>query len=84
MTIRITALAALCLLGGTLQVPIAHAQGCCSVGTSALGGPERGVIRDHTLHMDISYHFNNLDISYNGSREIDDPLQRSASVEMLG
>ena len=74
----------LLILEAAFHIPSASAQGCCSVGTSALGGPERGLIPNHSLHLDVSYHFNNLDVSYNGSRQIRDPLERSASVEMLG
>lgn len=71
--------------GGLLAgVSAAYSQGCCSVGTSALGGSERGSPTKNTLLASATYHFNSLDQGYNGTRRIDDPLQRMATVEMMG
>lgn len=70
--------------GALILVPAAYSQGCCSVGTSALGGSERGSPAKNSLLASATYHFNSLDQGYNGTRRIDDPLQRMATVEMLG
>lgn len=73
-------------VGGSFMVlaPTAQGQGCCSVGTSALGGTERGSTAEGSVLIGGSYHFSTLEQGYNGTRRIDDPLQRTATVEVLG
>jgi hypothetical protein len=72
------------LCGWLILSPAVRGQGCCSIGTSALGGPERGAASAGELVVGAGYHYDLLDQGYNGSRRIDDPLQRNATVEMVG
>lgn len=62
----------------------AQGQGCCTSGTSSLGGFERGIADLRQLHAGITYHYNDISNAYEGSTRTSDPLGRSASVEMLG
>ena len=55
-------------------------QACCSVGTSVSGGAERGVINYKNLSIALSFQNNVLDDTYNGSENIDDPLNRKSNV----
>ncbi len=55
-------------------------QGCCSAGTSTLGGVERGIAPRGTLFASVSYQYNLLDDSYESTRSIPDPLGRTADV----
>lgn len=59
------------------------AQGCCTAGSSTFGGFERGVAEENILNIGISYIRNNLGSTYNGRNEIDDPLERIASVSIM-
>lgn len=59
------------------------AQGCCTAGTSALGGVERGITPYRTLISSLSYQSNSLEDAYESTRSITDPLGRTASVEVL-
>lgn len=56
------------------------AQGCCTVGSNTFGGLERGASKFGNLNFSLSYIWNGLNSTYNGSEEIDDPLRRNASV----
>lgn len=60
-----------------------RAQGCCTAGTSALGGVERGITPYRTLIGSLSYQYNSLEDAYESTRSITDPLGRTASVEVL-
>ncbi|MEX2090131.1 MAG: hypothetical protein WEB62_10185 [Bacteroidota bacterium] len=73
----------LCLAGWLAPAGM-NAQGCCTAGTSALGGSERGLLAVDAISVGVTYHLNRLDQGYNGTQRIDDPLQRTATVEMLG
>ena len=56
------------------------AQGCCTVGSSTFGGLERGASKYGNLNLSLSYIWNGLNSTYDGNVEIDDPLNRTASV----
>ena len=58
----------------------AFAQGCCTVGSSTFGGLERGASKFGNLNVSLSYIWNGLNSTYNGTEEINDPLNRTASV----
>lgn len=60
-----------------------NAQGCCTPGTSTLGGVERGVPLSHALTISLSYQNNNLKDAFEASERIEDPLGRTASVEHI-
>jgi hypothetical protein len=62
---------------------LAFAQGCCTSGSSTFGGFERGVAEENILNVGISYIRNSLNSTYNGRNEIDDPLERIASVSII-
>lgn len=56
------------------------AQGCCTVGSSTFGGLERGASKFGDLNLSLSYIWNGLNSTYDGNVQIDDPLNRTASV----
>lgn len=56
------------------------AQGCCTAGSSTFGGLERGVNNYGNLNIGLGYLRNGLNSTFNGTDEIDDPLNRTASV----
>lgn len=56
------------------------AQGCCTAGTSSLGGVERSVIGQNSLSVMVDYDYNYLGSAYDGRNKIRDPLNRTASV----
>lgn len=56
------------------------AQGCCTAGSSTFGGLERGVNNYGNLNIGLGYLRNGLNSTFNGTEEIDDPLNRTASV----
>ncbi len=58
----------------------ANAQGCCTPGTSALSGAERGMTAPRTLKAALSYQYNSLDRAYQGNTPVEDVLQRTATV----
>lgn len=58
----------------------ANAQGCCTPGTSALSGAERGLTAPRTLKAALSYQYNSLDRAYQGNTPVEDVLQRTATV----
>jgi hypothetical protein len=58
----------------------ANAQGCCTPGTSALSGIERGIAPHQTLFASLSVQGNDLDDTFESTRRIPDPLGRRASV----
>ena len=58
----------------------ANAQGCCTVGSSLLGGFDNSVQTYHTLSLGLDYQFNSLTRAFEGSESIDDPLRRTATV----
>jgi hypothetical protein len=58
----------------------ANAQGCCTPGTSALSGIERGIAPYQTLFASLSVQGNELEDTFESTRRIPDPLGRSASV----
>lgn len=56
------------------------AQGCCTAGSSTFGGLGRGAGEFGNLNIGMGYVRNGLNSTYNGTEEIDDPLNRTASV----
>jgi len=56
------------------------AQGCCTAGTSSLGGIDRSIISLNNLSVTAGYDYNYLGDTYNGREKIDDPLNRNAAV----
>lgn len=60
-----------------------YAQGCCTPGTSALTGAERGVSSPRTLKLALSYQHSGLDQAYQGNTPVEDVLRRKASVVTL-
>jgi hypothetical protein len=61
----------------------ARAQGCCTPGTSSLGGIERGVVSHQTLAFSLNYQYNYLGKTYAGTQPVDDVRSTSASVSYL-
>jgi hypothetical protein len=61
-------------------ITFSFAQGCCTAGSSTFGGLERGASGYGNLNLSFSYILNSLNSTYNGSDEITDPLNRTASV----
>ncbi len=61
----------------------ANAQGCCTPGTSALSGVERGVVPYRTLLAGLTVQGNDLEDTFESTRHIPDPLGRTASVTTL-
>lgn len=59
------------------------AQGCCTPGSSSLGGVERGIAAYRTLILSLNYQYNSLQKAYQGTRNIQDPLRRTAEVQTL-
>ncbi|MFQ5676878.1 MAG: hypothetical protein ACE5G1_13360 [bacterium] len=60
-----------------------QAQGCCTPGTSALSGAERGLTSPHTFKVALSYQYNALDQAYQGNTPVEDLLQRTATVQTV-
>lgn len=58
----------------------APAQGCCTAGTSSLGGIERSVIPVNNLSVMAGFDYNYLGTAYDARNEIEDPLNRTATV----
>lgn len=58
----------------------ASAQGCCTPGTSSLGGIERGVAAHQTLAVSLNYQHNDLSRSYSGTQPVEDVRRTNASV----
>ena len=56
------------------------AQGCCTAGSSTFGGLERGASNFGNLNLGLSFIRNGLNSTFTGTNEIDDPLNRAASV----
>lgn len=56
------------------------AQGCCTAGTSSLGGVGKSVIGANKLSVMVGYDYNDLGAAYDGSNKIQDPLKRTATV----
>lgn len=74
------------LLCGILILVISeesYPQGCCTPGTSSLYGAERGIAAYKTLNASLSYQYNFANRAYQGSQQVDDLLQRTASVQLL-
>jgi hypothetical protein len=61
-------------------ITFSFAQGCCTAGSSTFGGLERGTSSYGNLNLSFSYIHNSLNSTYQGSNEITDPLNRTASV----
>lgn len=61
----------------------ANAQGCCTPGTTALGGVERGIAPYQTLLVGLSYQNNDLEDAFESTHRIPDPLGRTATVTAL-
>lgn len=59
---------------------IAWAQGCCTAGTSSLGGIERSVIPVDNLSVMAGFDYNYLGAAFDARNEIEDPLNRTATV----
>ena len=66
-----------------LFVKEANAQGCCTAGTSALSGIERGIASYQTLLAGLSIQGNDLEDTFEATRRIPDPLERAASVTTI-
>ena len=66
-----------------LLVSDMHAQGCCTVGASSLGGLESGVRRTNSASFSIGYQTNAVTQAYQGTEKIADPLRRTADVRYL-
>ena len=60
-----------------------HSQGCCTAGTSSLGGVFRNIVPVNNLSIIAGYENNYLVASFDGRNEISDPLKRSATVSYL-
>ena len=58
----------------------ASSQGCCTVGASSLGGVESGILPYKTLSVQANYQYNSVTRAFQGTKHIDDPLQRTATV----
>jgi hypothetical protein len=57
------------------------AQGCCTPGTSALTGAERGVSSLRILKVALNYQYNQLNQAYQGNTPVEDVLSRTATVQ---
>jgi hypothetical protein len=55
-------------------------QSCCTAGTSIFNGGERSVIPANSLSTAISFQHNVLNSTYQSTTEIEDPLNRSSTV----
>ena len=64
----------------TIIPDIVLAQGCCTAGTSSLGGIERSVIALNNLSVMASFDYNYLGSTFDARNEIEDPLNRTATV----
>jgi hypothetical protein len=62
------------------MIDIAISQGCCTAGTSSLGGVDRSVIAKDNLSVMLGFDYNYLGSAYNSRNEISDPLNRTATV----
>lgn len=60
-----------------------YAQGCCTSGSTFLGGLERGGINYGSLKVSLGYEFDNVNSSFNGSAKIVDPFGRKADVQNI-
>jgi hypothetical protein len=56
------------------------AQACCTVGTSVSSGVERGAILENNFSAAIMYQHNILNDTYQGTDNINDPLNRKSTV----
>jgi hypothetical protein len=57
-----------------------HSQGCCTAGSSSLGGFENGAQTYRTLTFSANYQYTSLKDAYQQRERIDDPLRRTAEV----
>lgn len=64
----------------TIIPDIMLAQGCCTAGTSSLGGIERSVIAVNNLSVMAGFDYNYLGVAFDARNEIEDPLNRTATV----
>ena len=55
-------------------------QACCTVGTSVSSGVERGTIPENNFSAALMYQHNILNDTYQGTDNIDDPLNRKSTV----
>ncbi len=62
---------------------LSYSQGCCTAGSSTFGGFERGITELNKFNFGLSYLRNNLNSTYAGKTEINDPLGRKASVSII-
>lgn len=59
---------------------VIFSQGCCTAGSSTLGGLQRGIARAGILNIGLSFSISDLNRTYNERDQIPDPLNRTASV----
>jgi hypothetical protein len=69
----------LILVGG--EAGSVSAQGCCTPGTSALTGAERGVSSPRILKVAVNYQYSQLNQAYEGNTPVEDVLRRTALVQ---
>ncbi len=59
----------------------AHAQLCCTTGSSSTSAYEVGIMSVNALRLSLSHEYNRLENAYEGSRRVEDPLGRSGYVQ---
>lgn len=80
MTRHITAATLLTLLGLTLVAGQAGAQGCCTPGSSPMGGVTGGPSHAGSIELGFSSEWFELDRAYENSQQIEDPGGRYSRV----
>lgn len=55
-------------------------QECCTAGSSTFGGLERGISKQGSTILSVSFVSTSLNSTFNGREKISDPLERTASV----
>jgi len=78
--VNTTLLAAAALLVLPQKLP---AQGCCTAGSASIGGLEHSVIKPKSLSVTLGYQNTHLGKTFESTKEIDDPLDRKADVQVL-
>ncbi len=63
-----------------LSVETIFSQACCTVGASVSSGVERGAIHENNFSAALIYQHNILNDTYQGTDNIDDPLNRKSTV----
>jgi hypothetical protein len=83
MNLTITGMVVLAALCAIATPDTALSQSCCTPGTSALGGTERGVVRRGELNASLSYDYYALARAYRGTALADDILHRTSTLQIV-